>query len=148
MELEIRAQGVDRAVRRLTRLGFRATHTRPFFEQVVDEFVESNKANWRGSRWEPLKPDTVARKQRHGDDPRPMRATGALEASLTKKGDSHQIKQIKADELRWGSDLFYSRFSQNKKKVTKTGQPRRRILAVRPKQRKNIRSLLKEHVLT
>jgi phage gpG-like protein len=148
VDLRITVKGLDKAEGRLTRLGKRAIGAKPVMEKVLSEFETSNRRNWSSSRWAPLAKSTVAFKAKHGLDPRPMRRMGALEASLTQHSAKGAVRKATKDEAVLGTTVFYARFSQNRKKVTKSGQPQRKVVVIRPTQRKKVRELIREWVIS
>lgn len=97
----------------LNRLGGRAQHPKPAFEQILKLIVGRYRRRFAGGEWKPLAPATVERKSRQRLDPRVMRAHGALERALTAPGRAPgRTQSIGKSTVRVGvgKKLFYARF--------------------------------------
>jgi hypothetical protein len=149
MELELQVRGHLEAGKRLDDMGKRAVHAQPAFRKVVDELLKGEQAIWRGRGWKPLAESTIRRKRAEGLDPRPLRATGALEKSLTQRLAPHAIREIHDDELRFGSShvgaIFTQRGTKTEKKTLR--QPKRQVLRIRAPERKSIRGIILSHLM-
>jgi hypothetical protein len=145
----IQARGVDPTADRLEGMGERATQLREIFDDLIDVLIENEKTLWARNggggkkRWSPNTKSTVATKVAKGLDHRPMRATGALERSLTQKGAKGQINRGGGKTLEFGTSIWYAHFSQNPKNPKR----KRVILSLLPKTRKGIREIVLDHIV-
>jgi phage gpG-like protein len=130
VELRIITTGDKAAAARLHRLGQKARFARPILTDIVDEIIEIQQDRWRKGRFKKLAPSTLARKRREGQDPRPLRASGALMRSLTEDNAPNQTKIVRDDYLVFGTTLYYARFHNIGK-----GVPKRKPLDITPRQR-------------
>ena len=85
---------------------------------------------------------TLATDRRQGRDPRPLRATGALMRSVTRRGDRNQKLKITNDYVVLGSKLSYAFYHQ-----TGTGVPKRKVINVTPRQRARLVESILEYVM-
>ena len=149
MRFEIQTKGVNASASRLERLGHQAKNAKPAFEEILDGLIEGEQSLWRrnggggAKKWLPNTEKTAAEKKSKGLDPRPMRATGALERSLTIKGAPGMIHNVDDDGLTFGTKLHYAQFSQFAKDATR----KRVVVTLQAKQKKLIREKLAEHLL-
>lgn len=140
MEIELYVKGDEQAADALDRLGTQATDARTAFSQIMDTLITGERALWvRRSGWPKL---AVSTRQRKDRDPRPMYETGALEQSLTMRRAPNAVRTIRDDEMRFGTNIPYARYHQNPK-----GGPKRQVVKVTPATRRNIRSLILEHIM-
>lgn len=146
MNLDLDVSGDERALRRLLRIAHGAESPRPFMDRVARLFLRETKGRWAASPWAPLDPDTVRRKARQGQDPRVLRATGALERALTVWRAPGQQLKIKPFELvfglRHGGTAYYGRFHQQGR-----GVPRREILSITPQMVRRVHQALRDFLL-
>lgn len=133
MELKIAIAGDHQAAARLDRLGQKAAHARPVLNRIVDQLIQLEQQRFDKGRFKRLAPSTRRRKARHHQDPRPLRATGALMRSLTVKHGPNQLLQINNNELVFGTKVHYAVFH-----ATGKGTPKRKPIDVTPKQREPI----------
>jgi phage gpG-like protein len=104
--------------RRLVRFQNKVTHPVDGLARVARILEEGTRQNFAtrgasgGSPWRDLAPSTVARKRREGLDPRILRATGRLYASLVGHGPDH-VESISGGQLTWGSRVPYGVFHQS-----------------------------------
>ena len=146
MHLDVEIRGEKDGGRHLDALGERATDARGAFEKILDKLIAGEKSLFRrsgGAKWAPLANSTRYTKKSRGQDPRPMRASGALERSLTQLGAPHQIKHIDGDSMTFGTDLFYAYFHQRPRR----NEPKREVLQFRPIDKRHAREVLLDHLL-
>ena len=141
LKLDVEQHGVREATADLLELGIRASDVRAVSLKIGRIVSESTKRRFqsRGSgSWPPLAESTKERKARDGLDPRPMRATGALYASLTKPQPTTALP----DELHYGTDLPYSRFGH----YGTVNEPTRRLVELRPSERRQVEEVLTYYI--
>ena len=147
MQFTIVAKNIDKAASDLDGMGQRATHARPAFDLILDALIDNEKSIWSrngGSgkaKWTNTD-STLASKIAKGLDKRPMRATGALEKSLTEKGAPHQLHEQDEFSLLFGTTLFYAKFNQ----LAKDPHRKKVVLKLLPKTKKTIRETILEHI--
>jgi hypothetical protein len=150
-QVEARVFGEDIVRRRFLRFSRAVSDASGAFGEVAGILSESTKENFDsrgvsgGSRWQDLKPATVARKARLGQDPRILRATGRLYASLVGgdagtgrarglggrfiPGAGDHVEEITPSSLKWGSRVPYGVYHQS--------SAPRRVIPYRPPVRLN-----------
>lgn len=149
MRLELDVFGDTQLSRDLLRFGERAADASPAFRQIADDLRDierrqfASEGGFASAGWDPLAPSTIARKALLGLDPRILRATGALEASLTNRGDDAHVEMIGTQELIFGTDVDYAKFHQ---KGT-SRMPRRRPIELRETDRRDIVRTLQRHLV-
>lgn len=146
MKLDVEIRGEKDAGRKLDALGERATDASDAFHKILDKLIEGEKSLFRrsgGKKWAPLARSTTYTKKSRGQDPRMMRASGALERSLTQIGAPHQIKDINGESLTFGTSLFYAHFHQKPRR----NEPKREVLQFRPIDKRHAREVLLDHLL-
>lgn len=116
MILEFEVFGVVQVQRELIRFGERVGDVSPAFHEVQDmlqgdiaEQFDSQGGSMSGG-WAPLKPETIAAKAALGQDLRILHATHRLRESLTDDAGSDAIREVHADEMRFGSEVDYGGF--------------------------------------
>lgn len=124
----------DKAIERtLLLLAARAGNFQPALEAVAGVLMEDVQQqfdeNGQG-RWAPDRPESVRKKVAAGLDPRVMRATLALERSLTNRGDSEQELNVSAYEVTLGSRLPYAGRQLRRRPVVITAAARLRTHAI------------------
>lgn len=112
VRFSIEVFGEKQVDRTLTRFADKAGNARPLFASLAHDIEEIERAQFAGEGrrahpWAWLQPGTVARKS----EPRILFETGALEASLT--GGRGRIRDIKRDELRFGTSVPYAGYHQS-----------------------------------
>lgn len=118
MRLELDVFGDVQVSREILRYGEHANDARPAFRQMTQMLEQAERrqfdtqGGFASGGWAPLKPETVRAKVRKHQDPRILRATGALEASLT-HGGSGARRHVGSQELIYGTDIEYARFHQH-----------------------------------
>lgn len=145
----ITAKGIDEAADKLEGMGERATELRVIFDDLIRVLIEGEKVLWSRdggggrNKWQPNTKSTIASKIAKGLDTRPMRATGALEKSLTTFGAPGQIRRGGGKTLEFGTSIWYAHFSQNPK------NPRRKrvVVSLLPKTRKGLRQIVLDHII-
>lgn len=140
--LSVEVKGTDQAAQQIDALGFRLGE-RTLYEEIYDTLLENERAIWRrdgtgsGRKWKPLSRRYVLEKARSGHQKGILRRTGALERSLTNKGDSNQRKRIDGHGfgLTFGTKLKVANLHQGGKKGSKRHRP---VMGFTPKVRKGI----------
>ena len=149
MQYQLELRGIDEAADRLEDTGDRAAHARAAMDKIVDALIEGEQSLWRRNggggkkKWAPNTKSTLASKIAKGLDPRPMRATGALERSLTVKHAPNQLLKIDNNSMEFGTKLFYAQFSQ----LAKNPARRRIVLDIAAKQKRTIREIILDHIV-
>ena len=111
------------------------------FDDMVDILVEGEQQLWsRG--FSPNTRSTIAKKLNQGLDPRPMRATGALEAMLTQRGAPGQIATGYGSRIEFGAMSKGGNIAQYSK-----GKRHRRVLGTTPRIRRSLRETLLDHIV-
>jgi hypothetical protein len=148
MRYTIKLDGLDKAVDDLNELAQRAEKVHAAFDRIVDLIIQNERDLWSRNggggkaRWQKNTKSTLARKVAKGLDKRPMRATGALEKSLTERGAAHQLIKIEHDSVTFGTKLFYGQFSQ----LAKNAERKRVFLRLQQKPARAIREEILTHV--
>jgi hypothetical protein len=145
----ITAKNLGPTAEHLEEIGERSTQLRPIFDDLIDALIGNERTLWSRNggggkkRWLPNTKSTIAHKIAAGLDPHPMRATGALERSLTQKGAEGQIAEGGGTTLLFGTRIWYAQFSQN----AKNPRRKRTILSLLPKTRKSVREIILNHIV-
>lgn len=138
--------------REILRVGLHAKDARPAFESIADYMMAetrqqfSSEGRHASGGWKPLKAATLRAKARRGLDPRILHARGALERSLTSRGDPAQILQIRPQELVFGSRLAYAAAHQRPKPTSRL--PQRRPLQFTEQAKRHIVKVLQRWLVT
>lgn len=147
---DVDIKGVDETVHNLKQLGENADKAGPAFEKIADLFLENEKIIFKreggsgGNKWPRNTPSTLASKIAKGLDPRPMRATGALERSLTVARAADQIRWWNNRQIAFGTTVWYAQFSNNSKDPDR----KRVVLRILPKTRKTANQIILEHLMS
>lgn len=111
--LDFDVYGAKQISRRLERFAMLPSNAAPawraiveLMKQDIEEQFDTEGGSMSGG-WPPLKPVTIARKERLGLSPEIMRATERLEQSLTDERGSDQIFDIGPHGFRFGSGVPY-----------------------------------------
>lgn len=116
MRFDFHVTGTDSVRARFAGVEERAANFTPAWPNVLRLLEEGEREVFAtdgavlGAAWKSLRASTIAIKHRKGQDPRVMRATGALERSLT----TSPRKKEAPRELRFGTALFYATFGRRK----------------------------------
>src|SRR6478609_8046329 len=108
-------EGDEKVIRDLTNAAGRAKDARPAMRKVREIMEGANRkqfttsGGYLGESWAPLAPGTLARKARKGQDSGVLRATGALEASLT--GGKGRRGGATRATARAGTSVWYAIFA-------------------------------------
>lgn len=92
MSISIQVKGAVEAARDYHAKAKRAGDVRPAMERIKDFWLQSEQRQFSsGKGWPDIKPVSREWKMKRGLDPRVMRATGALERTLTRPNQPGQI---------------------------------------------------------
>lgn len=122
MQVDVVVRGDREAARLLDRLARRLDDDRPQLRGLLDQILWAERARFvagTGRRWRRLAPSTLRKDAAEGRDPRPMIESGALMRSLTVERAPGQRVQLRPNELRFGTTIYYARFHQRGKGVPK-----------------------------
>jgi hypothetical protein len=138
--------GDKKAVADLIRVGTRGADIRPISAVIRAVYLHSNERTFRSgvglAGWPQLSPETAARKDREGLDPRPEHATGALERSLTSEARvKGQTNRVGKTWLKFGSRLFYAAWQEGTKH-----QPKRELIQLTYADRLAMATLISRYV--
>jgi phage gpG-like protein len=142
---DIEAKGVHKTHTALVNVGKRADDVRPAFQDVRAVVRESNEARFGskgGGSWPPLKESTKATKARRKQDPRVLRASGALFKSLTATRAKGQVNRKKPDVFRIGTSLYYARFHD----LGEGGVPKRKLMDLTDSDMRAINTKLEDFI--
>jgi len=141
----VEAVGAAKAASDLELMGKRAQNVRPLDAVIRRVFLESEKERFEGQnqrpKWPPLADSTRERKARQGLDPRALRATQALHASLTQEGAAGQVDEPSPGSFRFGTKLPYAFYHD-----TGTGVPKRKLVGLTTKQRSGIKEIVGHYI--
>lgn len=146
MRVEISLAGDKQVSRELLRFGERALMARPAFEAIgellltVEQHQFASEGRFASGGWAPLAESTLAQKT----GPSILDETGELRASLTERGDPHQIFDVGDEYLLFGTDLDYAGYHQ----TGTSRMPRRRPLELREEQRAEAVKILQRFITT
>lgn len=147
--LDITVKGLDIAESRLQRLGIKASRTKPVLNRIVDVLLEENQRRW-GRGWKADSAATRATKRKRGKGRQTGTYSGALKASLTKRGAKGQVLKITNEYVELGSNLPYAKaFDRGRPPTTAGGknrQPKRKLIRIGTGARVSIRELILEHL--
>lgn len=144
-------QGIKRIQGELLRTGARADNAEPAFEAIGDLImdIEEEQFNTQGARtgrrWAAIKPETIARKLRKGQDPRILHATLRLRESLTNASHPDQIFQVFNNTLLFGSRVHYGEIHQNR--GLGRGRKRRRPIDFTLKDRRDVVRVMQRWII-
>lgn len=105
--------GEDIIDRELTRFSARNLNAAPAFAAIIEDIQDvleeefETEGSSTGSKWAPLKEETILAKAAQELDPRILHATLLLRESLTGKDDSAEIKVIDPQGFEFGSAVDY-----------------------------------------
>jgi hypothetical protein len=149
LDFLIEVKGQTKAANDLLDVGERARQMRPLDSAVRAIYfrAEADRFEGRGVKWPPLADSTVERKAREGLDPRILRATGALYASLTRQTSDSVDTPIKDLGFRYGTSLYYGRFAdKGTPKSDQSHEPKRKLLGFTRSQREEINQLIAGYI--
>lgn len=134
---QIEAEGTTQVATHLKEFGSRATDARPAMRKVRSIMEEANRRNFEtggsylDSSWAPPAPGTLARRQRLGQGTEPLKATGALERSLS--GGKGKRGGATKTMARAGTGVWYGIFAQAGTEKAGNGgsEPQRRIVGMK-----------------
>lgn len=147
MNLDVDIIGDKKVLTDLLGLSERAKDARPALRQVRDVMESgikhqfASQGSYFGTPWAPLKPTTLAKKAQKGEDLRTLRATGALEASLS--GGKGKRRGVTRTSARTGTSIFYGRFAQSGTKR----QPARKIVGMSKADKLRAMEMLETYVI-
>jgi hypothetical protein len=135
LEVDVVVRGDKETSALLRRLQQRLADGRPQLLGLVDQLTEAEAERFagRGARWRKLAKSTRRIHHRAGRGDRPLILTGTLMRSLTVRGHPLQIVQVRPGSLKFGTRVWYARFSHRgqgvpKRTVTGLSKPQRRTL--------------------
>jgi phage gpG-like protein len=117
--------GGEEIYRKAMRTSVAAAALRPALEKIgkilrsASEQTFKSQGRRGGGSWKNLKPASVRRKMREGQDPRIMFATGALFRSMTTRRSSRNIELIEGAKITVGSSLPYSEVQNRERDLIK-----------------------------
>jgi phage gpG-like protein len=146
VRVEVSLAGDKQVSRELLRFGERAIAAKPAFEAIGEllitiereQFATQGQAESGG--WAPLAESTL----RYKTGPSILDETGELRASLTERGDPHQIFDVGDEFLLFGTDVEYAGYHQ----TGTTRMPRRRPLELREMHRAEAVKILQRFIMT
>jgi phage gpG-like protein len=115
--LSLELKGDEAVIRTLTKAAERAKDARPAMRKVRELMEGANRKQFEtsgaylGDSWAPLAPGTLARKARKGQESQTLRATGALEASLS--GGKGRRGGATRTTARAGTSIWYAIFAMS-----------------------------------
>lgn len=152
MTLVIEAFGETEVSRTLLRFADNAADMSEAFDEVHEEFIAAEKAQFEGQGvgpsgpWAPLAPSTAAAKARLGIDSRILYgATGNLMASLTGSG-SDAVYTKAADSVVFGSNTDYGKYHQSRQPRTRL--KRRPVIDLSDATKTSWLKILQRHLMT
>jgi phage gpG-like protein len=136
---QIEAEGTTQVETHLKEFGSRATDARPAMRKVRTIMEQANRRNFEtsgsylGDSWAPLAPGTLAHRKRLGQRTAPLKATGALERSLS--GGKGKRGGATKTMARAGTSVWYGVFAQagTEKAGHGASAPQRRIVGMTKK---------------
>jgi hypothetical protein len=137
-------KGFPTAVRRLGKVERQARDFTPALREIRKSFYAAERSQFATQGqgdWRPDTPKTLARKAKRGQDPRTMRASGALYRALGLGQGPGAVDQMSSDELTLGTSLVQGRVAQRS-----SGNRRRRVLVVTKRRRAKWLAIIREHV--
>jgi len=115
IQLRFAVEGDVMVSRVFDTMGQKITDISPALKEMADSFYrhmtdvfENEGAVDKRPIWHPLSPSYRRWKAKHYPGAKILHLTGALEDSLTKKGDSHAVMTITKTEMKVGTDLPYA----------------------------------------
>lgn len=117
--VDIETMGIPVVVKRFDDIAHRANDMQPLFHMLHGDFLNIERKQFESEGklgsggWPALKPETLRRKQKRGQDERILHATHALLDSLTQAEAAHHVFDTTADSMRVGTDLPYAEIHQN-----------------------------------
>jgi phage gpG-like protein len=153
MRIVFEVAGDVQVNRDILRVGAYARDARPAFAAIADLIMDETALQFatQGAHasggWAPLKPATIAEKERAGFGSRGiLERTLRLEESLTVKGDPDMILDIRPDELAFGSRVPYAGAHQNPKPGSHL--PQRRPVELTEEARRTFIKILQRWIIT
>jgi hypothetical protein len=109
--VDVVARGDREAVTLVDRLAGRIGGGRAL-TGLIDEILafQAERFHGKGARWRKLAPATIREHAHHGRGAQPLVLTGALMRSLSERGAPGQFIEIRANQLRLGTRIYYARF--------------------------------------
>jgi hypothetical protein len=137
--------GTRAFVTRMNAIEWRAHDVSPALQQIRKSFYAAERrrfATLGAGEWAPNAPSTLRRKARHGQDLRPMRATGALYRALTTGHGVGAVNKVSRDEMTLGVRMKKAAVAQRG-----SGRRRRRLIAINRQTRTRWTKILRDHVM-
>ncbi|MCA1571704.1 MAG: phage virion morphogenesis protein [Chloroflexi bacterium] len=149
LTFEVSVHGEKLVSRRILRLEHQALHAKPAFEAIGESLLRRERKLFAtegasgGQAWAPLAAATIRAKAGKGQDPRILRATGALHSSLTDRTDSRNLFDADDDGIVFGSRLPYARYHQHGTRR----MPQRRPLQLKEQQKRDVLRILQRFLM-
>lgn len=140
--LSIESHGEQIVARTFMRFADDVETPREALEAVAAEMRRITELNFEtegghaSGGWKSLSESRRLFKQRHGLDPRILRATGLLMHSLTEKFGSGHVERLSHDSLVFGSTVPYGIFHQSSQPRSK--MPFRPPVALKPEDKRDL----------
>jgi phage gpG-like protein len=129
IDLELRVTGVIRGRDRFDRFARRANDLSDVLDgPVADALMEDQRKVFARPPGPALKRSTIRRKRKAGQSTKKLHATGALERSMTVRGDANQRLRASSNELVFGTTLRYAPFVARQRRFNKVRRPARRAI--------------------
>lgn len=154
--LSITIDGADEFMLDLTRFSDRATNltsigngsdiAKSFDRQFVSiekRLFQSEGRTGEHGMWPEIRPETIRRKIRKGQDTRILHATHELEDSLTRMTDKNHVRRITKDEIFLGTKDPKAVFHQR----ARNGRLKRRVIDVTGRQRRTFAKILQRYIV-
>lgn len=139
------ASGRVTMVRRLGKVERAARDFTPVLKQIRKSFYAGERSQFASlghGDWAPDTARTLRRKARRGEDPRVMRATGALYTAMALGKGPDAIDEMTKDELTLGTGLKQAVVAQRIR-----GRRRRRVMVISRRRRSRWVQLIRDHIL-
>lgn len=147
MSLTVKAEGTTQVASHLDQTADRARDAKPAMRKIREIMEAGNRKQFEtsgayfGDSWAELKPGTLARKARRGQDARILRANNALSTSLS--GGKGKRGGATKTQARAGTSVWWGIFAQTGT-TGKRAAPRRQIVGLSRRDRlKSVRTIEK-----
>jgi phage gpG-like protein len=147
LSIEVKVDGEGATAGALKSAAKRASDVRPAWTPMLLAMQDQTRQHLNsrgGGTWPPLARSTVAKKRRSGEDPRTMRASGALTRSLTQSHAQGAVREKRKTSLEFGSSLPYAHLHQEGSAGGKI--PQRKLVKVDKQTTRTITEILARYV--